>query len=366
MSTSYRLDVFTSSGVQLPSVVPIAVEYVLTERGVGTLKVTLPPSYPIANLQKDGLLRLNRDIGAGFYLEGDATWIIRRRQQSLEGRERLITVWAQHANNLLDRRIVAYAAGSAEASKSDAGDDMIKALVRENFTAPTDTTRTMTGLSVESDQGLGPTIDKSFSRRNVLTVAQDICDDAAAQGVYLGFEVRTIGTALTLVTYTSHRGVDRRYGSGNYLPVPLTSGAIAESSLDEDWSDEETFIYALGKGEQAERSVGTAQNTAAEGSSPYGRIEGHYQVNSTDDQDILDGYAQGELYARRGRVRYEARGQDAPGFIYGLHYRWGDLLTINDYGQQFDVRVDPVRVSFGRNGEQLDIRFVYDNTGLAL
>lgn len=365
MSTTYRLDVFTPTGIALSPVVPVSAEYVLTERNVGTLKIVLPGSYPIANLQKDGLLRLNRNLGAGFYLEGDATWLIRHRQQSLQGRERLITVWAEHANSLLNRRIVAYAAGSAQASKTDFADDMIKAIVRENFTAPTDTTRTMTGLSVDPDTGQGPTIKKSFPRRKVLTVAQDICDEAAALGTYLGFEVRTVGNSLVLVTYTDFRGVDRRYGTGNFLPVPLTSGAIAESSLDEDWSDEETFIYALGKGEKEERTVGTAQNVTAEGASPYGRIEGTYQVNSTDDQDILDGYATGELYARRGRVRYEAMGQDAPGFIYGLHYRWGDMLTIDDYGQQFNVRVDPVRVSFGREGEQLDIRFIYDSTGFA-
>ena len=366
MSTNYQLDVLTPIGVQLPSVVPISVEYALIERGVGTLYATLPPSYPIANLQKDGLIRLNRNIGAGFYLEGDATWIIRRRRQSLRGRERLIEVWAQHVNVLLGRRIVAYAAGSGEASKTAAADDMIKEIAAENFTAPTDAARTMTSLSIEPDLGQGPSISRAFSRRKVFAVARDICDDAAAEGTYLGFEVRTIGTTLTLVTYAGFRGVDRTAGTSNFLPVPLTSGAIAESSLDEDWTDEETFIYALGKGEEDERAVGTAQNTAAEGASPYGRIEGSYQANNTDDTAVLNNAAQGELYARRGRVRYEARGQDAPGFIYGLHYRWGDLLTINDYGQQFNVRVDPVRVSFGRNGEQLDIRFIYDNTGLAL
>lgn len=364
MSTQYRLDVFTPTGVALPSVRPIAGEYVLSERGIGMLRLDLPPEYPIANLHKDGLLRLNRNVGAGMYLEGDATWLIRRRRQVLSGRERRIEVWAAHANSLLDRRIVAYAAGSSQASKSGAADDLIKAVVRENFTAPTDTARTMGSFSVAADLGQGPTISRAFSRRKVLAVAQDMCDDAAAVGAYVGFEVRTVGTALTLITYVNYRGVDRRYGTRSYLPIPLS--AISESSLDEDWSDEETFIYALGQGEQEDRAVGTAQNVSAEGASPYGRIEGSYQANNTDDATLLDSVAAGALYARRGRVLYEARGQDAPDFIYGYHYQWGDLLTIDDYGQQFNVRVDPVGVSFGREGERLDIRFVSDSTGLAV
>lgn len=264
MSTTYTIDVYSPTGLAYPTVAPIAGEYVLTERGIGTLKLTLPPSYPIAYLQKDGRLRLNRNIGAGAYLEGDATWLIRHRRQSLNGRERVIEVWAEHANALMSRRIVAYAAGSSQASKAGAADDLIKAIVRENFTAPTDTARTMSGLSVAADLGQGPTVSRAFSRRKVLAVLRDLCDDAAAQGAYLGFEVRTAGSSLTLLTYINQRGADRRYGTGNYLPVPLSSGAISESSLDEDWSEEETYIYALGRGEEDNRAVGTAQNADAE------------------------------------------------------------------------------------------------------
>lgn len=364
--TNYRTDIFTPTGTQLPSAVPIEGNYVLTERGVGTLHLVLPPSYPVDYLQKDGLIRVNRDIGAGYYLDGDATWLIRHRRQSLSGRERLTEVWAEHVNTLLARRVVAYAAGSAETSKTDYADDMIKAVVRENFTAPTDTARTMSGLSVEGDLSQAPSISRSFSRRNVLATLQDICDDAASQGTYLAFEVRTIGTSLTLVTYINQRGVDRRYGTGNYLKVSPSSGAIVESSLDEDWTDEVTYVYALGEGLQSARATGSAQNTVAEGSGPYGRIEDTYQMNSASNSAILDDAAAGQLYARRGIVRYEATGQDTKNFMYGRDYRWGDLLTISDFGAQFDVRVDPVAISWGRGGEKVSPHFIYDNTGLAV
>ena len=367
MATNYRVDCYSASGVQLPSLPVIEGEYTLTERDVGVLHLVLPPSVPIANLQKDGRLQVHRAIdGGSFYLEGDATWLIRRRLQSLRNRERIVEVWALHVTTVLARRIVAYAAGTTQTSKSDLADDMIKEIVRENLTAPIDTTRTMSGISVAADLGQGPTVERSFSRRNILEVLRDICDDSAAQGTYLGFEVRTIGTALTALTYINQRGVDRRFGTANYLPLSVTSGAIAESSLDEDWSEEKTFIYALGGGEEELRTVGSAQNTVAEGASAFGRIEGSYQASQETDTSYLDSMAAGELYAQRGRVRYEATYQDSPKIVYGRDFRWGDLLTINDYGQQFDVRVDPVSVKWGRSGEQLDIKFMYDNIGLAV
>lgn len=372
MATSYRCDLFTNTGIALGSVQPIEGEYSLVERGVGVLSLVLPPSVPLSYLQKDGRLQMYRSIDGGSpYLEGDATWLIRRRQQVLQGRERLIRVWAVHVNDLLRRRIVAYAAGSSQASKSDQADDMVKAIVRENLTAPTDTARTMSGLSVQADLAAGPSIDKSFSRRNVLKVCQDICDTAAALGTYLGFEVRTVGTSLVFLTYTGQRGLDRTEGSASYLRVSPSTGAIAESSLDEDWTEEITYMYSLGQGEGTSRQTGTAQNSGAEGFSPFGRVEDTYQANNVDAtsasaQAQLDDVAAAALYKQRAREVYEARGQESPQFRYGRDYRWGDLLTINDFGRSFDVRVNPVRVSFGRGGEQIDTRFTSDATGLAL
>jgi hypothetical protein len=370
MSTSYIADIFSNTGARLSPAVglkPIEGEYTLAERDVGVLRLVLPPTVPIAWLQKDGRVQLRRSIdGGGPYLEGEATWLLRRRRQEFNNRENLTTIWALHVNHLLARRIVAYAAGSTEASKAGAADDMIKEIVDENFVNPTDATRTMSGLTVQGDLGAAPATARSFSRRNVMAVLQDICDDAASVGTYLGFEVRTSGSGFQLVTYTQQRGVDRRAGSGNYLRVSPSSGAIASSSLDEDWSEEVTYMYSLGQGLEAARATGSAQNAVAEGASPFGRIEDSYQANNTSDQTTLDVVAASALYAARGRIIYEAVGQESPGFRYGRDYRWGDLLTVTDFGQQFNVRVNPVHVTFGRQGEQIDTRLTYDNTGLAV
>jgi hypothetical protein len=363
--TTITVQLQSNTGAALPAPPPISGDYVLKERGVGTLTLTYPPTIPPNYLQKDGRVILSYN-GAS---EG-GTWLIRRVNQTFQNRERLIAVTCVHANHLLGRRTVAYAAGSAQASKSGPADDLMKAIVRENLTAPTDATRTMSATygitSVAADTGAGPTVAKSFSRQNVLKVLQDLADLAAAQGTYVGFEVRSISGALTFLTYTQQRGADRRATSGNYLDVRPSSGAISESALDYNWTDEVTYIYAVGMGTEAARAIGTAQNAAAESASPIGRVEGTYQDNSTDDTAILDDDAAQQLYTQRARIRYEARAQDTPGFIYNRDYGWGDFLTVTDFGQTFDVRVDPVHVTWGRDGIRLDNRFIYDSTGVAL
>lgn len=365
--TTITVEVQSNTGQVLPLPPPIEGDYTLKERDVGVLSLTYPPTVPLSYLQKDGRVIVSYN-GAQ---DGSALWLIRRVKPTFSGRERLIEVTAVHANHLLKRRIVAYVAGSSQAQKTGAADDLMKAVVRENFTAPTDTTRTMSATygiaSVAADLSAGPSVSKAFSRQNVLKVLQDLADLAAAQGTYVGFEVRSVGGSLQFVTYTRQRGTDRRASSGNYLRVAPSTGAIQSSSLDYDWSDEITYCYALGQGIEASRAVGTAQNTTAEALSPIGRIEDTYQANNTSDTAILDDNAAQQLYTQRARVRYAAKAQDTPGFIYNRDYTWGDYLTITDFGQQFDCRVDPVRVRWDRSqGVSLDIRFVYDSTGVAL
>lgn len=366
MST-YSATLLSSAGNTLITNLPIIEgEYTLVERDVGTLSLTLPLTVPLSALQKDARILLRPFYGGSGGIEGDATWLIRRVRQTFGNREQRIEVAAVHANHLLSRRVVAYASGSGEASKSGPADDLMKDIVTENFVSPTDTARTMSGITVASDLGAAPTVSMAFSRRNVLSVLQDLADAAAALGTYLGFEVRTVGTSLVFLTYTQQRGVDRRVGSGNYLRVSPSTGGIAESSLEYDWTDEATFVYALGGGIAEDRSVGSAQNAAAERLSPFGRIEDTYQDNGSDDVSILDYAAASALYERRAIIRYEATSQEAPGFLYGINYGWGDFLTVSDFGAQFDVRVNPVNVRFGREGIQVRNQFVYDNTGLAL
>lgn len=366
MSTISATLLNNTGTVLINSLPVIEGEYTLVERDIGTLSFSLPPTIPVEYLQKDGRILLRPSYVGTSQIEGDATWLIRRVRQVLNNRERRIEVSAVHANHLLSRRIVAYAAGSSEASKSGPADDLMKEIVSENFVSPTDTTREMGGLTVAANLAAGPTIAKSFSRRNVLTVLQDLADAAAAMGTYLGFEVRTVGGSLVFLTYTQQRGVDRRASSGNYLRVSPSTGGIADSTYDQDWIDEATFVYSLGQGEQENRNIGTAQNTADEGLSPFGRIEDSYQANQSTSQVQLDDDATTALYERRALIRYEATSQETPGFIYGINYQWGDFLTVSDFGAQFDVRVNPVNVKFGRNGVNVNNKFVYDNTGLAV
>lgn len=361
----YRFDLLDPFGGVIQRDIPYeSAEYTLAERAVPSLTLELPPTVPVASLRKDGLIRIYRGVAGGaMRLEGDATWLIRRRQRVLTAQgERRLVVQALHVNHLLARRVVAYAAGSSQASKSAAADNLIKAIVTENFISATDAARNVSGLAVQADAGLGPTVAKAFARRNVLTVLQEVSDAAARQGTYLGWEVRTGASGYEFVTYVGQRGVDRRYGTGAYLPFGPQFGNIGAAELEEDWTDEETYVYALGQGLRANRAVADAQNTAAERASPYGRIEGTINAASEERTTAqLTDEARQELYARRARVRFRGETQDTDGCIYGRDYHWGDLVTVTFDGAQIPCRVDPVTVRLSRDGEQLRVQLQNDD-----
>lgn len=333
--------------------------YMLAERQAGPLELTLPSDQrlPLSLFAKDSVLLITRDVGAGPALV--APWLVRRRRLARDSSGQLrLTIAARHINDLLARRIVVAAAGSAAADKTAFADDLIKAVVREQLVAPTDAARAMAALSVQADLGAAPSVSKAFAYQNVLSVLQNVCQMSAEAGTYLGFEVQSVAFgSYQLVTYVGQRGVDRRITSGRYLPIGPDAG-IGAYAVEDDWTAEATAIYAGGQGQAELRDLASAANATASAASPVGRAERFRQATMVAFGNTagLTDEAEAALYADQARVRFDGLAQDAPGAIYGRDYGWGDLLTVTAEGRTFDCRVDPVRVIEDDQGETRDIR----------
>lgn len=360
--TTYRIELRTSDNVVIkPTLMYLSAQYVLKERGLGSLSLRVPPSYGLSLFRKHSRLLIYRSINGGpEYLESDATWILTSRRYSLDEQGvEAITLTAQHANMVLRRRIVAYSAGSAQASKSGAVDTVMRAIVDENFLSATDTARNLASgvLALGAVAGTGPTIAKSFCRDNVLNTLEGLANAAALAGTYTGYEVRTISGALTFVVYLTQRGVNRTLGSGNDLIFSPQRRNLVNIDLDEDWTEEATFVYGGGQGEGTNRVIQSASNAAAIGESVLGRAELFRDARNSDTTAEVQDEADDALYAARLVRRFSGSAQDTDGCIYGIHYRWGDRVTAEVLDQQFACRVDPVSVSITREGgEALDIR----------
>lgn len=352
----------------------ITLDCVLSEGNIGTLTLELPPTHKYDFFQRDARIAYYRappnDLSAGqFRLVGNTLWLLTGRARQIvrdgSGWRETIAIKAVHPNHLLARRVVAYDEGTTNADKTAAADDMIKAYVRENFTAASDTTRNWaaTLFAVDADLVAAPSVQKAASYRTVLTVCQELAAAAATAGTYTNFEIycpTPENGALRLRTYTGQRGENRSSSSGQPLVLSLAGGGFDSVRLEEDWTDMASVVYAGGSGRLDERLVPTAvRDTDLINGSPYGRIE-WFQTASGDDVFVLTDEGRRALRERRPRQLFTASVRDTEVATFGEEFDWGDRV-IGQYErpdsqtgvftdiQQFDCRVDPVRIHVERS-----------------
>jgi hypothetical protein len=356
---AYFVEVADPFGVKLAQVDTfLALDFVRPVNDVGVLTLDLDPDTDVSQFRLDGRLSVYRQGSAGGYrLQTETVWLVRQwRRVMYTSGERVLRVTAYSASDLLARRIVAYAAGSDEASKTDHADDMMKAIVRENLGASaTDTDRRWSSyLTVQADSASASSMSKAFSRRNVLTVLQEIAETSAEGGEPLYFDiVAPSSSTLEFRTYTGQRGVDRTLSSASPLIMSPELGTIRGGELFEDYASEYTVVYAAGGGEGKAREVSEVEDTARSGASPFGRIEALRDARHGATGASLT--AEGNAYLRASRPKriFTAALVDTPQVRYGLEWHWGDKVTAQFEGKTFDCHIDTLRVSVAGGKETI-------------
>lgn len=333
-------------------------ELAYRERQIGTLTLDLPGLVDRGLLPVDGLVFVERSIdGAPPYLEGERAWLIQKASTFVGAQGRLSTrVVAVDGTDLLRRRIVDYDAGTSETDKTAAADNVMKAIVRENFVSATDTTRNLSSslFSVDADLGAAPSISKAFTRREVLVVLQELAEAATLAGTYTTFDVVWTGALFAFRTYTGQRGVD--HSSTDRVLLGPAYGNLTDAEDTLDASEEATRVIAGGQGEGADREIARADATARQGASPYRLIEDFTNQNNTADPTQLADEADALLHLRRPRRVVSGTFIDTPGAQYGRHFGFGDLVVAEVNGVAVTCRVDAVHLTVAGGREEVDIR----------
>lgn len=319
-----------------------------------TLTVKLDPmKYKRGDFGLDYRLGLwHRPKDGPLQLATETVWFVRWWNQATDdsGKEAL-TIKAHSANWLLDGRIVAYAAASAQAQKDDLADDMMKEIVRENLGTSSGTSiqrDISTYLTVATDLSQGPTLRKGFARRDVLGVLQELHDGSVLAGHPVFFDiVAPTSGALEFRTYLDVRGSNRTITAG-VDPVLLSreNGTLLAPSLTEDHTEERNFAYAGGEDSGAGVPVSTAEDDARIGKSPFNRREIWVNASSSGTvANAIQDEADAAVRAGRPRWLFTAKIGDSPQCRYGKHWRWGDKVSATYAGRTFDCDVRTLAVS---------------------
>lgn len=281
------------------------------------------------------------------------------RRWRYEGTE-MIKLSGPGLQDLLRRRIVAYAAGTAEAEKTDYADDMMKAVVRENLGGDAATARDWSGLglSVAGDLSLGPSIDKGFAWKNVYETLRGIAETARQAGTEVYFDlVPTFSSGLIaprFETYIGQPGMDRRVG-GTATPAlfGLEFGNLEEASLEYDYSEEVTYAYAGGQGLGEFRLVEELEDTARSGGSAWGRIEAFGDARNDSTSAAVEDRAREVLIEGEPSVSFSGKLVDSAGLRYGRDWSVGDRVTVRYQGVDIDGLIRVVQVNLSSEGESI-------------
>lgn len=368
--TTYFIRINDAFGNPMPDVGALySLQVAQTVGSVGSATIVIPGEYPIDYLKKDGLIEIWRHPqGRQPYLLFNKIFYLRRRVFSVSGGQKRWTLTAYDPNYLLASpagnrgRIVAYAANTAYASKSDFADDMIKAIARENVgSLATDTARSLASLlNIQADISGAPNIVKAFSNRVLLPVFNEICQASTIAGTYLAWDIVCTAPPLNgsytleLRTYLNQRGVDHRFSSNQPVLIGLDFGNLDDVTIDEDWSEEADVARVGGKGEGELRAYGSASDSVRLGESPVNRREIFVNQSNISDPLALSDEADSAIRAGYPRPAYHGRIVPTAQALFDVNWKYGDYLTAQVVGRSFDARADSLVVKFGPDGERIE------------
>ncbi len=363
MTTTVHARLADPLGVYLTTIPNyVQLHYVLRAdpEGIGVCELTVPPGFDLTLFKVDGRIGIWRSInGRPPALDGDAIYLIRRMQFNPDN---TTTVTAWHSKSLLQRRILAYYAGSSYTDKpATVADNLLKIFWNQNMgSGIVDADRigaetqanVLAYLGLQANLSAAPAIAKACAWRNLFDVAVELCEASAVAGTYLTFDVvaPAEGT-LELRTYTGQRGVDRRAGSGQAVILSPARGNLENVTIVEDYSQETTFAIAAGQGEKETRLTATASDAARMAVSPFGRIERFVDMSNVDDATQLQDEADAALWYGRPTITFSGDLVETPGTTRGIHFDLGDIVTAEAHGRQYDMRIDLVDVTV-QGGDQ--------------
>lgn len=330
---------------------------------VGWFSLKMPLSFDINQI------RLDRMVQVWWQPTGGASslwrvYFLRKWKFATEGSKEVVTLEGPDTNDLLRRRIVAAYTASAQASKTDFADDMMKEVVRESIAdgvAPTPTagTRVWSNLSIQADASAGPTITKSFPFDKLLSgsgsgVLPVLAQAAREAGTEVFFDVAPyiVGSDSISFQFQTTTGQPGQNVTSRVI-FDQQHGNMKDPVLEYDYSEEENYIYAAGQGEESSRNVQQVYDTSRYNASIWNRCEGFADARNQPDDDGVREAGRAQLEEGRPRIRFTATPIDTDGTVFGRDWDFGYKVKSRYHNVEFDTIIRVVTISIENNKETI-------------
>ena len=350
---SYLLQIQNPSGQLVAEVGPLL--DLDAGRSINTpaaLRVRLAPDAIAATVlvpdARMRLLRTGTDAVARVALGSD--FLLRSWRQGYAANEEFIELAGQGVVQILARRIVAYAAGSAEAEKAAAAaSNIMRALVRENLGAGAAGDRDLsTWLQVEADDGIGASVAKSVAWRPLEGALADVAEASALAGTLLYWHIAWNAGAgkYEFQVRAGQPGADKTTS----VQLDSAAGDVQDAVLLRDYAEQLTHVYVGGQGTEAARTIVEVDAPERLGSSPFGRVEGFADRRQYTSSTGMADEGRAELWDRRARVLFA--GTINPGaWEYSRYWEFGDRVKVLHADQLLTCMVNSVQIRLAGGAE---------------
>lgn len=327
--------------------------------GIGVMALTLERDAVEIALQPDLRMVITREAGGYTHLFGG--YLLRRWVQSLEDGRETVTLYGLCYNSLLERRIVAYKAGTSQAQKSGAADNVLKAVIRENLGSSAGTGRNITafGFSVEGDLTQCSSIQAAFAYRKLTDAANQIAEIAWGKNgerLYWDVTPTDIGWTMEFRARKDRLASDRRISSSNPLWISPDIGVVQSVIMDFDRSDEINWVLGGGRGEGTDRETVTVSDDARIAESVINRHEVFFDGASYDTTAGLTDASNRRLREGMPKLDIATELVETDEVVYGREFEAGSLLTVQALGTEYEVIVRGAELAIDANRDDIKLR----------
>jgi len=126
-------------------------------------------------------------------------------------------------------------------------------------------------------------------------------------------------------------------------------GNLKKPFLEYDYREEENYVYAVGEGQETNRSVQQVYDAARYNQSIWNRCEGNQEARSSTGNALREEGRQA-LDEGRPRIRFGGDLVNTVGTRFGVHWGFGDLVTARYRNRQFTAMVRAVVLTLDEDG----------------
>lgn len=360
---SYEIWLTTDRGKRIAMLSPyLELQYSIIANEVGTLAIALPPTFDTRMISQDytiqvwraGLSEARQTLQRLYLIRG---WQYQKREGSLR-----IIVRGQDTNNLLERRVVAYASGLAFTDKLGYADDLMRELVNENLVAATDEDRNLSFMSVGPQLSKGPILHSKMAYKNLLKVCKDLAGASRAAGTEVFFDVHPIilnaDFSCEFRTKVGQPGEDITKKGALFSDE---AGNLVDGALEYDYRGARNVVYSIGQGSGSLQNVQEVADSTRSKSSRFARYEAS-TTSSGEEDDAVTYDGQATLDAQRPLIRFSGGLVDSDVARYGADWKFGDKAYVKFLGKEYPVVIRAVQVTVKREGvEEIDARAEYES-----